>query len=158
MPTIQINRAPVLTLWAAVVAERLGYDHDAALTFGKAVAGPNAQAKARRLGIVKPATEGAKKRGFRQRGAAGGGERMRLAGLGGDQGGVQASAQALHLRGGPAPQVQVGTSIASPPRMADSWAQIPAAVQFAAVAASIRGFRPSTILRTNSCTRWGCEP
>ncbi len=46
------NRAPVLTLWAAVVAERLGYDHDAALTLGKAVAGLNAQSKARLLGIV----------------------------------------------------------------------------------------------------------
>lgn len=50
-----INRAPVLTLWAAVVAERLGHDHDAALTLGKAVAGLNAQAKGRRLGILEPA-------------------------------------------------------------------------------------------------------
>ncbi len=48
---LQINRAPVLTLWAAVVAERLGYDHDAALTLGKAVAGLNAQSKGRSLGI-----------------------------------------------------------------------------------------------------------
>ncbi len=31
---ILINRAPVLTLWAAVVAQRLGFDHDAALTLG----------------------------------------------------------------------------------------------------------------------------
>lgn len=54
MATIQINRAPVLTLWAAVVAERLGYDHDAALTLGKAVAGMNAQAKGRQLGIYEP--------------------------------------------------------------------------------------------------------
>ncbi len=30
--TIPINRAPVLTLWAAVVAERLGLDEDEALT------------------------------------------------------------------------------------------------------------------------------
>jgi hypothetical protein len=37
--TIQTNRAPVLTLWAAVVAEELGYDHDSALTMGKCVAG-----------------------------------------------------------------------------------------------------------------------
>lgn len=53
MPTkkIKINRAPVLTLWAAIVAERLGYDKSAALTFGKAVAGLNAQSKGRRLGI-----------------------------------------------------------------------------------------------------------
>jgi len=48
---IKINRAPVLTLWAAIVAERLGYDKNEALTFGKAVAGLNAQSKGRRLGI-----------------------------------------------------------------------------------------------------------
>jgi hypothetical protein len=48
---VEINRAPVLTLWGAVVAERLGYDRDAALTLGKAVAGLNAQSKGRRLGI-----------------------------------------------------------------------------------------------------------
>jgi hypothetical protein len=52
---VLVNRAPVLTLWAAVVAERLGYDHDAALSFGKAVAGLNAQSKGRSLGIYKPA-------------------------------------------------------------------------------------------------------
>src|SRR5262245_13802792 len=49
--TVTINRAPVLTLWAAVVAERLGYDEETALTLGKAVAGLNAQSKGRRLGI-----------------------------------------------------------------------------------------------------------
>ena len=48
---IKINRAPVLTLWATVVAERLGYKKDEALTFGKAVAGLNAQSKGKRLGI-----------------------------------------------------------------------------------------------------------
>jgi hypothetical protein len=48
---VKINRAPVLTLWATVVAERLGFDHDAALTLGKSVAGLNAQAKGQRLGI-----------------------------------------------------------------------------------------------------------
>jgi hypothetical protein len=51
---ISINRAPVLTLWAAVVAERLGFDRDEALTLGRAVAGLNAQSKGRRLGIFKP--------------------------------------------------------------------------------------------------------
>jgi hypothetical protein len=51
--SITINRAPVLTLWAAVVAERLGYARDEALTLGRAVAGKNAQSKGRRLGIVK---------------------------------------------------------------------------------------------------------
>ena len=49
--TVTINRAPVLTLWAAVIAERLGYDYETALTLGKAVAGLNAQSKGRRLGI-----------------------------------------------------------------------------------------------------------
>jgi hypothetical protein len=48
---VSINRAPVLTLWAIVVADRLGYDHNCALTLGKAVAGLNAQAKGQRLGI-----------------------------------------------------------------------------------------------------------
>jgi len=48
---IKINRAPVLTLWATIVAERLGYKKDESLTFGKAVAGLNAQSKGRRLGI-----------------------------------------------------------------------------------------------------------
>ena len=53
--TVKVNRAPVLTLWAAVVAERLGYRHDEALTLGKAVAGLNAQSKGRRLGIFQEA-------------------------------------------------------------------------------------------------------
>jgi len=48
---VMINRAPVLTLWGAVVAERMGYDRDAALTFGKCLAGLNAQSKGRMLGI-----------------------------------------------------------------------------------------------------------
>ena len=42
---ILINRAPVLTLWASVVAERLGFKHDEALSLGKAVAGLTAQSK-----------------------------------------------------------------------------------------------------------------
>ena len=49
--TVLVNRAPVLTLWSAIVAERLGYDRAAALTLGKAVAGLNAQSKGRRLGL-----------------------------------------------------------------------------------------------------------
>jgi hypothetical protein len=51
---ILVNRAPVLTLWAAVVAERLGFDRPAALSLGKALAGLNAQSKGRSLGIYKP--------------------------------------------------------------------------------------------------------
>jgi hypothetical protein len=57
---IKINRAPVLTLWAAVVAERLGYDEETALTLGKAVAGLNAQSKGKKLGIYEEKTEGEK--------------------------------------------------------------------------------------------------
>ena len=38
MDTIEVNRAPVLTLWAAVVAEELGFDTAEALTLGKAAA------------------------------------------------------------------------------------------------------------------------
>ena len=48
---IKINRAPVMTLWATVVAERLGYRPEEALTLAKAVTGLNAQSKGRRLGI-----------------------------------------------------------------------------------------------------------
>ena len=51
---ITINRAPVLTLWAAIVAERLGFTHDEALTLGRAVAGLNAYSKGRALGLFKP--------------------------------------------------------------------------------------------------------
>jgi hypothetical protein len=52
--SISINRAPVLTLWAAVVARRLGFDEDEDLSLGKALAGLNAQAKGRLLGVFKP--------------------------------------------------------------------------------------------------------
>jgi hypothetical protein len=61
MKTISINRAPVLTLWAAVVAQRLGFAEEEALTLGKAVAGLNAYSKGRRLGLFKPHEEKAKK-------------------------------------------------------------------------------------------------
>lgn len=48
---VMINRAPVLTLWAAVVAEMLGFDYDEALTLGRAVAGLNAYSKSIALGF-----------------------------------------------------------------------------------------------------------
>jgi len=48
--TIRINHAPVLALWAAVVAQRLGHDRETALTLGQALAGLNAHAKGVRLG------------------------------------------------------------------------------------------------------------
>jgi hypothetical protein len=65
---ILINRAPVLTLWAATVAERLGFDKEEALSLGKAVAGLNAQSKGQRLGIYKPVPQEVKKARARKRG------------------------------------------------------------------------------------------
>lgn len=65
---ILINRAPVLTLWATTVAERLGFDWDEALSLGKAVAGLNAQSKGQRLGIFKPAPQEVKKARAQKRG------------------------------------------------------------------------------------------
>jgi hypothetical protein len=52
--SVMINRAPVLTLWAAVVAEMLGFDYDEALTLGRAVAGLNAYSKGLALGLFQP--------------------------------------------------------------------------------------------------------
>ena len=52
--TITVNRAPVLTLWATVVAERMGFDTDEAHSLGRAVAGMNAQSKGQMLGIYTP--------------------------------------------------------------------------------------------------------
>jgi len=52
-----INRAPVLTLWAAVIAARGGHDEDTALSLGQALAGLNAQSKGRRLGIYEGSQE-----------------------------------------------------------------------------------------------------
>ncbi len=55
-----MNRAPVLTLWA-VVAERLGYSAEEALTLGKAVAGLNAYSKGKALGLFRPTPEAVKR-------------------------------------------------------------------------------------------------
>ena len=60
---IKLNRAPVLTLWAAVVAERLGFDRTTALTLGQAVAGLSAYAKGVSLGIIEPRPELVRERG-----------------------------------------------------------------------------------------------
>jgi len=65
---ILINRAPVLTLWASVAAERLGFKHDEALSLGKALAGLNAQSKGQRLGIFKPSPKELKKVREQERG------------------------------------------------------------------------------------------
>src|SRR5512139_3523252 len=51
---VMVNHAPVLTLWAAVVAEVLGFEHGEALTLGRAVAGLNAYSKGVSLGLFQP--------------------------------------------------------------------------------------------------------
>lgn len=56
--TIEINRAPVLTLWASIVAERLGFERGAALTLGRAIAGLTAQSKGQWLGIYEKREKG----------------------------------------------------------------------------------------------------
>jgi|SRR5215510_13313499 len=58
--TLQINRAPVLTLWAAIVAQRLGFAWEEALTLGRAIAGLNAYAKGKALGLFAPTPKGIK--------------------------------------------------------------------------------------------------
>lgn len=55
--TILINRAPVLVLWGAVVAERLGFQWDEALTLGRVLAGLNAYSKGLSLGLFEPVPE-----------------------------------------------------------------------------------------------------
>jgi len=59
---IRINRAPVLTLWGVIVAERLGFDRDEALTLGRAVAGLNAYSKGVKLGLYEPTPEAERER------------------------------------------------------------------------------------------------
>jgi len=59
---IEINRAPVLTLWAAVVAERLGFDWQEALTLGRAVAGLSAYSKGKALGLFEPTPDGVREK------------------------------------------------------------------------------------------------
>ena len=49
-----INRAPVLPLWAAVVAEMLGFEYEEALSLGGAVAGLNAYSKGVALSLFQP--------------------------------------------------------------------------------------------------------
>ena len=71
MDTVNINRAPVLTLWAAVVAERLGFDREEALTLGKSVAGLTAQSKGQRLGIFTPSPEAVRRQRAEKARAAG---------------------------------------------------------------------------------------
>lgn len=58
---IKINRAPVLTLWAAVVAERLGFKREEALTLAKGLTGITAHAHGEALGIYREKEEGKSK-------------------------------------------------------------------------------------------------
>jgi hypothetical protein len=60
--TITINRAPVLTLWASVVARRLGFERDEALTLGRAVASLGTHAKDAPLLVVTPSRKAIKER------------------------------------------------------------------------------------------------
>jgi hypothetical protein len=55
MDFVTVNRTPVLTLWASVVAECLGFEPDEALTLGKAVV--TAQSQSQPFGIFTPAPE-----------------------------------------------------------------------------------------------------
>ena len=64
-----------MTLWAAIVAERCGYERDEALTLGRAFAGVNAQSKGRTLGIV---AAKAKAGAERRRRATRSGEALRI--------------------------------------------------------------------------------
>src|SRR5512139_3628671 len=64
---VMVNHAPVLTLWAAVVAQVLGFEHDEALTLGRAVAGLNAYSKGVALGLFQPTSKAVKERRQRLR-------------------------------------------------------------------------------------------
>lgn len=67
LESITINRAPVLTLWVAVVAEAQDYSADEALSFGRYVAGMLAQYKGRALGIFEPTERSSEERAERRR-------------------------------------------------------------------------------------------
>lgn len=49
--TVQINRAPVLTLWVACIAETEGHSFEEGLSYGKWISGVYAQKKGQSLGI-----------------------------------------------------------------------------------------------------------
>jgi hypothetical protein len=54
---VRVNRTPVLTVWAAVVAEVLGFEHGEALRLGRAVAGLNAYLNEISLGLFQPTSQ-----------------------------------------------------------------------------------------------------
>ncbi|KAJ3089635.1 hypothetical protein HK102_005885 [Quaeritorhiza haematococci] len=63
---IRINRAPVLTLWATIVAMREGYAYPSALTFGRAISALFAQAKGRSIGVFEKREKTEEERRARQ--------------------------------------------------------------------------------------------
>jgi hypothetical protein len=72
--TITINRAPVLTLWGSVVARRLGFNRDEALTLGRAIAGLGIQPKRPAVKLIAPSPKAIKQ----QRRGMKGGKRVQL--------------------------------------------------------------------------------
>jgi hypothetical protein len=60
--TITINRAPVLTLWASVVARRLGFRRDEALTLGRAIAGLDVRPRRPAPKLLAPSPKAIKQR------------------------------------------------------------------------------------------------
>jgi len=68
--TIKIDRAPVLTVWAAVVAERLGLDWDEGAYASRAMAALNAYSKGMSLDLYEPTPEAVRERGREACGAA----------------------------------------------------------------------------------------
>jgi len=56
-----------LTLWAAVVGEVLGFEHDEALTLERAVAGLNAYSKGVSLGLFQPTPKEVQEQGRKMR-------------------------------------------------------------------------------------------
>ena len=64
---VKINRAPVLTLWVVVVAERQGFTRDEAYTYGRWVSGVLAQSKGRSLGIYEAKEQSEEERAAKKR-------------------------------------------------------------------------------------------
>jgi len=63
---IQINRAPILTLWATIVSERQGYTHEEAVTHGKWISFIMARSKGKSLGKWDESRESSSKKDDRK--------------------------------------------------------------------------------------------
>lgn len=77
---ILINRAPVLTLWAAVAAQRQGFSFQEGLSFGREISGLLAQSKGRALGIYE-AKQAEEERAERRRKEAQGVHKVEVFGM-----------------------------------------------------------------------------